>query len=242
MEFQIKLAGLVIGISSLYGEVYRLCKDYVSDGAESFHIAVTPEDIARERKHSESSDRSAGSFSDAYLETLAVYRKIASKLPSYGIWLMHGSAVAVNGEAVLFTAPSGVGKTTHSLLWLKHIPGATVINGDKPLLRLQDGVCEVFGTPWSGKEHMNRNTAAPLRAVCLLERGEKNQIEESPFGALRPLLIQQTYRPDDPPALIRTMDLLEGMGQCVRFYRLSCNMDPEAAKVAYRKIFPQENG
>ena len=175
--------------------------------------------------------------SDSYLETLAVYRKIATRLPSHHIWLMHGSAVAVNGEAVLFTAPSGVGKTTHTRLWLENIPSTTVINGDKPLLRLQNGVCEICGTPWSGKEHMNCNRIVPLRAICLLERGKENRITETTFAELRPALIQQTFRPNDPASLVKIIDLLEEAGHCVRCYRLSCTMEPEAATIAYNAIF-----
>ena len=237
MEFQIKLAGLVIGISSLYDEIYRLCKDYVCNEAESFHISITGEDIMREQEYSLMHNPEMIPSSDSYLETLAVYRKIASRLPFSNIWLMHGSAVAVNGEAVLFTAPSGVGKTTHSRLWLNHIPSATVINGDKPLLRLQDGVCEICGTPWSGKEHMNCNRIVPLRAICLLQRGKENRVTETAFDELRPALIQQTFRPDDPAALTKIIDLLEETGHYVKCYRLSCTMEPEAATVAYNAIF-----
>ena len=29
----------------------------------------------------------------------------------------------------------GVGKTTHTKLWLDNIPGSFVVNGDKPLIR-----------------------------------------------------------------------------------------------------------
>ena len=167
------------------------------------------------------------------METLAVYRKIAVGLLDHDVFLMHGSAVAVDGQGYLFTASSGVGKTTHTRLWLAHIPGASVVNGDKPLLRFSDGGVEVCGTPWAGKEGMNANVAVPLRAICVLERGAENRIAPLPFLEAYPILLQQSYRPADAAALQKTMQFVRRLGERVKLYRLACNMEPDAARVSY---------
>lgn len=237
-EFQITLAGQVVGIRSLYDEVFHLCQDYLSEGQEvSFRIETTPEDIRFEQEKSlreaALERKAAVLYPDSYLETLAVYRKIAVSMPEYDTWLMHGSAVAVGEEAFLFTAASGTGKTTHTRLWLEQIPGACVVNGDKPLLRMRDGLCEICGTPWSGKETMNRNVIVPLRAVCFLNRGVENRIEEIPFRDAAPLLLQQSFRCSDPSVMQKTMTLVKRLGDSTRFYRLFCNMEPEAALVSW---------
>ena len=111
-EFQITLAGQAVGIRSMYDEVFLLCKDYLSDTPElSFHIETKPEDIRFEQEKSLRESALEGKspilYPDPYLETLAVYRKIAVRMPHYDTWLMHGSAVAVGEEAFLFTAASG---------------------------------------------------------------------------------------------------------------------------------------
>ena len=237
-EFQITLAGQVVGIRSLYDEVFLLCQDYLSEGQEvSFRIETTPEDIRFEQEKSLREAALEGKpailYPDPYLETLAVYRKIAVRMPEYDTWLMHGSAVAVGEEAFLFTAASGTGKTTHTRLWLEQIPGAYVVNGDKPLLRMKDGLCEVCGTPWSGKENMNRNVTVPLRAICFLHRGAENRIEEISFRDAAPHLLQQSFRCSNPSVMQKTMTLVRSLGDCVRFYRLFCNMEPEAALVSW---------
>ena len=237
-EFQITLAGQVIGIRSIYDEVYLLCRDYLSDEAEvSFRHETRPEDIAFEQekalREAALEGKPAVLYPESYLETLAVYRKIALGMLNYDTWLMHGSAVAVGNEAFLFTAASGTGKTTHSRLWLEQIPGAYIVNGDKPLLRMRDGFCEACGTPWSGKENMNRNAMVPLRAICFLNRGAKNRIEEIPIREAAPLLLQQSYRTADSLIMQKTMQLVKQLGNCVRFYRLFCNMEPEAALVSW---------
>jgi len=237
-EFRISLAGQTVAIRNIYDEVYHLCRDYLSDVPEAaFHVETAPEDIAFERdkslREAALEGKPAVLYPESYLETLSVYRKIAAGMLKYDTWLIHGSAVAVGHEAFLFTAPSGTGKTTHTKLWLEQVPGAFVINGDKPLLRMRAGICEACGTPWSGKEAMNRNVIVPLRAICFLNRGSDNRIEEIPFRDAAPLLLQQSCRYSDSLMMQKTMQLVKQLGVCVRFYRLSCNMELEAALVSW---------
>ncbi len=240
-QFQITLAGQPLGIRSLYDEVFHLCREYLSETPEpSFHIETKPEDIRFEQEKSLREAALEGKpailYPDPYLETLAVYRRIAARMPDYDTWLMHGSAVAVGEEAFLFTAASGTGKTTHTRLWLEQIPGAYVVNGDKPLLRIRDGLCEVCGTPWSGKENMNRNVTVPLRAICFLHRGAENRIEEISFRDAAPHLLQQSFRCSNPSVMQKTMTLVKRLGDCVRFYRLFCNMEQDAALVSWNAM------
>ncbi|MBR0218759.1 MAG: hypothetical protein IJQ33_06135 [Clostridia bacterium] len=236
-RFTVSLAGVTVGVESQYDEVYELCEPYLCQGAADFSVGVQPGDIAFERKKSVRAAVLEGlgqtDFPDSYLETLAVYRKIAVGMLRYDTFLMHGSAVCVDGEAYLFTAASGTGKTTHTRLWLSQIPGAFVVNGDKPLIRLRGDRAEVCGTPWAGKEGMQTNTVVPLRAICLLARGKENRIEETTFRDLYPVLFQQSYRPTEKAAMEKTMELVKRLGESVKLYRLQCNMDPEAALTAY---------
>ena len=291
MEFKIGLAGRIVGISSIYDEVYELCRDYlVGEGSlkscddviavgEDFHVTTSQADIEFEREKSIKEAIFEGivpfDYEESYYETLAVYRKIAVEMLKYDTWLMHGAVVGVRadgddgvvgtaggdvtdgavngGQAVLFTAQSGVGKTTHMNLWLKYIPGAFVVNGDKPLLKFVKndscdnrdngcdsehiGVrCEVCGTPWAGKEALQTNVISPLKAICFLERGDTNEIERVAFEDVYPMLLQQVYRPSDPQAMMKTMELVKKLGTTIPLYRMKCTMEPEAAKVAYEEM------
>ena len=150
MDFAIGLAGKNIRIISLFDEVYYLCREYLSDSVPDMTITIVPEDIAYERlknvQESEIEGIPVVDYSDSYLETLAVYRKIASGMLSFDTMLMHGAVVAVKDKAWLFTAPSGTGKTTHIRLWLDNIPGSFVVNGDKPLIHVGEDII-AYGTP-----------------------------------------------------------------------------------------------
>ena len=162
-----------------------------------------------------------------------MYRKIAMKLPEYDGFVFHGSAVAVGEKAYLFTAKSGTGKTTHTNLWLKNIEGSYIVNGDKPILRIIDGQSFVCGTPWMGKEGCGCNKIVPLSAICLLSRGTENHIEKTAFQKVYPRLIGQCYRPESGALIAKTVKLLERIGGCVPIYELFCNMEDEAAMVAF---------
>ena len=213
---------------------------YVCEEAPLVEIRMDPSDIARERVKAIREDALEGlpqhSYSDVYLETLAVYRKIAAALLEHDILLYHGSVLAYDGKAYLFTAPSGTGKTTHSRLWLSEIPGAYILNGDKPLLRVENDRAYACGTPWQGKEKYGRNEILPLEAICILERDTCNHIESVSFRDALPVLLAQCNRPDEAQPMLRTLALIDRLGRMTRLYRLGCNMEPEAARVSFRAM------
>lgn len=236
----IGLAGQRIGIDNLYPYIEEYCKEYriKEDDGVSLSIHVTKEDIAYERDKSEREDRAEGipvrQFSDDYLETLAVYRKIAEWMPAHDTVLFHGSVVAVDGKGYLFTAKSGTGKSTHTRLWMEHFGDrAVMVNDDKPLLKVGDGKVTACGTPWDGKHRLSRNISVPLGGICVLHRAEDNRIEKADRQEVYPMFVQQIYRPADKGSMARTFSLIDKILENVPVYHLYCNMDISAAKVAY---------
>lgn len=240
-EFTVTLAETPVRVRAIYESTKDFCADYLSTDPAAEEICITEEDIAAERKHASEDDRrldrTSVSHSGSYLEVLTLHRKVADLLLSKDIFLFHGAVVAVNGNACAFTAPSGTGKTTHVRLWRKLLGDRmTIVNGDKPLIRATEDSVTVYGTPWCGKEHYGTNTKAPLRALVCLERGEKNEIEEiRPREALN-VLLHQTYLDREPEKMMVTLKLLDLLSKRVRFFRLRCNMDPEAAVVSYNAL------
>lgn len=236
--FCVRLADVVIGIEPMYPYLQEYCKDYIVEDTPEFVVRSEPEDIRRER---EASDREAAieghppvDYADAYLETLAVYRKIAERLLERNILLFHGSVIAVDGEGYLFTAKSGTGKSTHTKLW-RQLFGerAVMVNDDKPLLRLTEREVIVYGTPWAGKHNLNKNISVPLAGLCVLERAEKNYIRQVVPRDIYGMLLQQAYRPAKAEAMQQTLSLVDRLMTNVKMYRLGCNMELEAAQVAY---------
>ena len=128
-----KIADVVFSAEFNYTYTKKLCSSYVYEGEEqpNFFIQVTKEDIEEECKR-------AGGFPPAYLESLALYRKFLNKLLDFGGTVFHSSALAVDGKAYLFTAPSGTGKSTHISLWQQRFGNSVqIVNGDKPIMRFK---------------------------------------------------------------------------------------------------------
>ena len=238
VNFKVKLAGKVISVSANYDTTLKFCADYLTDEDEDISVSVSEGDVLAEKIKSDRERELEGLPAWEpplpYLETLALYRKIAEGLVSFGIILFHGSAIAVDGEVYLFTAKSGTGKSTHTRLWREVFGDRCVmINDDKPLISVNDGCVTVYGTPWNGKHRLGTNASAPLRAICILERGEKNVIREEPAFSTFPEILSQTYRFSDVSGMTKTLGLLDKMLKIIKVYRLRCNMDREAAEVSY---------
>lgn len=237
-----RIADRIFELKCKYDYTPKLCADYeTSCKSSDYIISVTDEEISAER------EGTLGGFSCGYFESLAIYRKITDSLISDDCFLMHAAVLAFDGKAYAFTAKSGTGKTTHIKLWKKVYGNrVSVINGDKPLIRREkrgDGYSfTVYGTPWSGKERFNINTSAPLCGICLVERGEINEIERIEGEEAVPKLLGQLRLRRDEEYLAQLLGLLDTLVTDVPIYRLRCNMSEDAARVACGKMVFNSSG
>lgn len=241
MERNYQIAGMVVRVSSLYQTVHEFCRDYVTEESPDFHVHILQSDIDFEQNKTDQEYAYEGlpapHFSQEELEITAVYRKIAEQMTQYDRFVFHGSALAVDGQGYLFTAKSGTGKSTHSLLWRALLGDrAVMVNDDKPILHVSDQGVTVYGTPYNGKHRRGNNISAPLRALCILQRAEENHIEKISRGEAYAMLLQQVYRPQNSDAMKKTLSLIDKMAERVSLYRLGCNMDISAAETAYNAM------
>lgn len=238
---KILLCNTLFQINPLHSYIQQYCKDYLYEENRTidFTISTTTDDIAYEREKSRQEDIKEGiairEFSDAYLETIAVYRKICKRLIEKDILLFHGSVISVDGIGYLFTAKSGTGKSTHTKYWREYFKDrAVMINDDKPLLAIKENKVYAYGTPWDGKHRLSTNTCVPLKSICILQRGDTNIISKIDKKDAYTMLLQQVNRPvGDVSAMNKTLKLIDALSNCVEFYSLHCTMDITAAKVAY---------
>lgn len=169
-------------------------------------------------------------------ESLCIYRAIAEQLPQFNRFVFHGAAIEYGGEAYLFTAPSGTGKTTHINLWRQHLGDAVgIINGDKPIINVTDKPI-VYGTPWAGKEGLHRNVSSVLRAICILKQGKTNNIVLLNTKDAINHLMRQVYLPQNAIALSKTLQLLGDMLEQTPVYLLECDMSKQAFEVSFNKM------
>ena len=150
-----------------------------------------------------------------------------------GLWI-HASAVVVDGEAYLFSAPCGTGKSTHTSKWLQLFGDkAFIINDDKPAIRIIDDEYWVYGTPWSGKHDISVNTKAKLKGICFLHRAETNSIKFiDKASAVKEILDTSHFR-TTAEQMMKKLEILDKIVRNVPIYEMGCTPTIEAAKMAY---------
>lgn len=239
-EFIMEIAGRRVAVTCTFEKTRDFCREYLApEGPVDFSVLVHRDDVYAELEKSRLEAEVEGipfvKLSAYDYEQSALYRKVAEKLLEYDTLLFHGSAISVDGEAYLFTAASGTGKSTHTSLW-RQVFGerAVMVNDDKPLLRMQDGKVYVCGTPWNGKHNLGTKVTVPLKGLCILERALENTIHPVTLSEVLPLLMQQSFRPRNHASVHHVLELLSKLSESTGLYRLGCNMDPEAATVAYQ--------
>lgn len=171
-----------------------------------------------------------------------LYQFAVEELPKHDSFIAHAAVLEYDGLAYAFMAPSGTGKSTHIKLWMDTLgPEATVINGDKPILRMDKtptGKPQIIacGSPWAGKEGWQSNTSAPLAGLCFLTRGSTDTCHRiSPIEAFDSA-VRQIYMPSDPTSAIRTLDFVDVLLQTVPLYQLSCTMNKTAVKASFEAM------
>lgn len=229
-----KFADIPVEIEASGEYFQKICGDYIAKNEQPlFKINITDEDIEFEQSRAEENAK----FQKSYLEYIAIYRKFCEKAIEYNVILMHGSVVAVDGKAYMFSAPSGTGKSTHASLWRKVFKDRVkMVNDDKPLLKLADGKIYAYGTPWDGKHRLSTNMRAPLEGICFLHQAQKNEIKCISADEALKYVMNQVYRPTDPLMMMKTLDYVEELLKKVPVYSMGCNMLEEAAIKAYDKM------
>lgn len=235
--FNIKIADLTVGISCAHELTRRLCEEYlVETGSPTFTVEINETDKEKLRNFFLSFSEV---FSESYIESTAIYNKICNRVLNYNAAVFHAALVSVDGMGVAFAAPSGTGKTTHIKLW-KRLFGdkVEIVNGDKPLFTFRNGSFFASGMPWCGKENLGCNKTVPLKAVCFLDRADQNSIFSlNDNYEIMSRLFLQLIMPEEQHLMINYLEFANNMINTVPFFLLKCNMDIDAAHVAYEGIF-----
>ncbi len=116
---------------------------------------------------------------------------VSELLLRHGAVQLHASRIAVNGRAVLFTAPSGTGKSTQAGLWARHA-GAEIVSGDRSLLRMEGGQCGTYGYPLDGSAPVCDPRRFPLGAIVVLSQDSENRVERLRVAPALARLCEQT--------------------------------------------------
>ena len=166
---------------------------------------------------------------------------IEAMISAIGAINLHSSFIRWQGGAILFTAPSGTGKSTQANLW-ETCTDAEQINGDRSIIRCMDGVWTAFGFPFAGSSGIFRNEAVPIRAVVVLRQAPENTISRlRPGEAFRLLYSEsaiQRWHASEHSAIV---DQLVQLCRTIPVYLLHCTPDERAVRLLQDTLSMEES-
>ena len=225
MKKKYRIAGLAVSMET-FGRTQKQAVPYLCDSEQAADIIVESNREAVKNRFPDVSDDIA-----EYLSTGSSFYR---QLLTYDGFMLHSSAVVVDGKAYLFSANSGTGKSTHTKLWLRYFGDhAYILNDDKPALRMIDGKWYAYGTPWSGKDDISVNAGVEIAGIAVLERAESNEIEPHRGKEAIFDIFSQTNRPKAYELREKLLMLIDKLIADIPIWKLKCNIELEAAEVAY---------
>lgn len=152
-----------------------------------------------------------------------------------GMLKVHASVIELRGRALIFMGVSGTGKSTHSRLWLTHIPGAQLLNDDEPIVRIMpSGQIRVYGCPWSGSTPCYRNEWADVVAFVHLYQAPHNELTKlSGRDAFNSLFSSCAFLSSRADMRMRTFTNVADVLECIPVYRLDNRPELEAVRLTH---------
>lgn len=225
-----QIAGLMVDMET-FGRTLVQSEPYRHDSKEGEQVDIIIH--SRWKKFQERYPRMSEDLSE-YISTGSEFYR---NLLLYNGMMLHASAVMVDGYVYLFSAPCGTGKSTHAALWREYLGNrAKIINDDKPAIRIIYEKVYVYGTPWSGKTDQNLNMRGELAGIAVVRRSQINQIRRLGNKEAIFALFDQTIRPRNQEMVMQLFDVVGQLVERIPIYELSCNMELDAAKLAYETM------
>lgn len=151
-------------------------------------------------------------------------------------FILHCSYITINQQAILFTAPSGTGKSTQASLWEKYTASQT-INGDRALLVKKENQFYACGWPICGSSEICLNQSYPIACIVVLSQGKENEIVELSYkDAFKRLLSETTINYYNTDYTLKALDFIEDLAKSVKIYHLSCTISQEAVTCLEKRM------
>ena len=145
-----------------------------------------------------------------------------------GGFVFHCSYVERNGKAILFTAPSGTGKSTQADLWQEY-RDAEIINGDRAVIRLVDGKLMAEGIPFAGSSQYCVNKSLPIEAIVYLSQAKETSIRKlSGYEAFSRIWEGVSVNTWDKTDMEIVSGVVQAVARQIPVYHMPCTPDESA--------------
>lgn len=145
--------------------------------------------------------------------------------------LLHASFVAYQDCAIIFTAPSGTGKSTQADLWVKY-RNAEIINGDRVCIRVTEEGIFAYGVPFAGSSQIAKNKKLPVTLVVCLEQAKETTIRSlKGFQAFRRIWEGCAVNSSNESDMLRASWVVQRILEELPVLLLACTPDETAITV-----------
>ncbi len=157
-------------------------------------------------------------------------------LNKFGAFILHSSFINWDEKGILFSAPSGTGKSTQADLWKKY-EKAKIINGDRSAIRKVDGIWKAYGLPIAGSSGIYKNEKAKISHIIILEKGKENKLtrlsQREAFIKIYSETIVHTW---DGNFQNKIINVILELVQSVTIYKYECLADRNAVEFLKKQI------
>ena len=161
---------------------------------------------------------------------------IEKALNKFNGFILHSSFINWQNNGILFSAPSGTGKSTQADLWNKH-ENAEIINGDRAGVRNVDGVWSAYGLPVAGSSGIYKNKKAQISHIIVLRQGTENKLTRlSPRDAFIKIYSETTVHTWDDEFQNNILNMISDLVQNVPVYLYECLPDESAVEFLKEQI------
>ncbi len=154
---------------------------------------------------------------------------------SRGFLPIHASAFVFENKAILVSGPSGIGKTTLAKR-MNNLFGYPILNDDKPLLRIENDLVVVYGSPFSGKESLNFNAVYPLGKLLFIEKGEKNEFIMISLKMAINEILKNIFRPENEDIWNLATDIATRIIKEDKIIKYACKNDNSAGYILQKYL------
>ncbi len=155
----------------------------------------------------------------------------ANLFPQKDAFVLHASYIVRDGKALLFSAPSGTGKSTQAELWKIH-RGCEIVNGDRVIVSRENGQFYANGAYVAGSSRISKNVTVPLGNIILLEQAAHCAVK--PLSAprkLKRLLCECSFDMYDSEQYTKMMELVSDLLSRIPVICYGCTKSPEAVEI-----------
>lgn len=168
------------------------------------------------------------------LNSIAAEHLLASR---HGV-ILHASYIDWQGQGILFSAPSGTGKSTQAELWRVH-RGAEIINGDRTAVVAEGAAVQACGIPYAGSSQICKDRTLPLCAIVCLKQAQHTTVRRlSGAEAFRRIWEECSINTWDTADMRDASETVARVLAAVPIFELACTPDISAVE-ALEGVLPK---